>query len=66
MIVLADNMHQYHVDIIEEFICRMCMPYRKLNSITKPFALPNPRRDHTISIIGGGSNKIWIIIFDAC
>ena len=42
------------------------MPCRKINSITKSFALPIIRSNYTISIIGSGSNKVWIIILDSC
>ena len=56
MIVLLDKPHQEHVNNIEYFIWKMYVPYRKLNSITKLFALPNPRCNNTIDIIGGGFN----------
>jgi len=64
-IVLAAKPHQEHIKNIDDFIWRMCVSYRKLNAITKPFELPIPRFDDEISIIDTGSQYICIISLDA-
>ena len=43
----------------------MCVSYRKLNAITKPFEFPIPRCDDAIAIIDTGSQYIRIISLDA-
>ena len=43
----------------------MCVSYRKLNGIAQTFQFPIPCCDDTISTVGAGSNKIWIISLDA-
>ena len=65
MIVLAQKPHQEEVIKIEDFIWRMCISYRRLNAITKPFQFPIPRCDDAISILGSGAGDIWIISLDA-
>ena len=65
MIVLAQKPHQEHITDINEFVWRMCVSYRKLNSVTKPFQFPIPRCDDAINILGYGAGKIWIISLDA-
>ena len=65
MIVLAQKPHQEHINNIEDFIWRMCVSYRKLNSVTKPFQFPIPRCDDAIMIMGWGAGKIFIISLDA-
>ena len=64
-IVLAAKPHQENVKEIDNFVWRMCVSYRKLNSITKPFEFPIPRCDDAIAIIDTGSQFIWIISLDA-
>jgi len=64
-IVLAAKPHQEHVLDIEDFIWRMCVSYRKLNSVTKPFQYPIHRCDDTITIMIVGTNFVWIITVDA-
>ena len=64
-IVLAAKPHQEHVLDIEDFIWRMCVSYRKLNSVTKPFQYPIPRCDDAITIMVVGTNFVWIITVDA-
>lgn len=54
-IVLAAKPHQEHIENIEDFIWRMCVSYRKLNSVTKPFQYPIPRCDDAISIMVVGA-----------
>jgi len=48
MIVLAAKPHQEHVDDISLFIWRMCVSYRGLNKVTRPFEYPIPRCDDAI------------------
>ena len=43
----------------------MCVFYRKLNGITKPFYLTTPLCYDTISTVGAGFKKIWIVSLDA-
>ena len=57
-IVLADKPYQEHVKNIDNFIWRMCVSYRKFNTITKPFEFPIPRCDNAIEIIDTGSQYI--------
>lgn len=66
MIVLAQKPHQESIKEIKEFIWRMCVSYRKLNSITEPFQYPIPRCDDSVTIVGiqvGG--KMFFISLDA-
>jgi len=65
MIVLAQKPHQEHITNINDFIWRMCVSYRKLNSVTKPFQYPIPRCDDAITILGWGAGRIWLISLDA-
>ena len=65
MIVLAQKPHQEEVQNIDDFIWRMCVSYRRLNAVTKPFQFPIPRCDDAITILGDGADKIWIISLDA-
>ena len=65
MIVLAPKPHQEHVTDIDDFIWRMCVSYRGLNSVTKPFAWPIPRCDDAIGSLNFGSGTIYIITVDA-
>ena len=43
----------------------MCVSYRALNRITKPFQFPIPRCDDSIYMLGNGSVHIFIITLDA-
>ena len=52
IIVLASKPHQEHILHIDDFICIMCVSYRKLNSITNTFELPILPCDDDISTIG--------------
>ena len=65
MIVLAAKPHQEDMDDIEKFVWRMCVSYRALNRITKPFQFPIPRCDDSVYMLGNGSVKIFIITLDA-
>ena len=51
MVVLAQKPHQEHVTDIMKFVWRMCVSYRKLNAVTKPFQFPIPRCDAVIVIL---------------
>ena len=66
MIVLAQKPHQENINNITDFIWRMCVSYRKLNSITEPFEYPIPRCDDSVTIVGvqvGG--HMYFISLDA-
>jgi hypothetical protein len=66
IIVLAPKPHQEHVNDISDFVWRMCVSYRKLNSITKPFQYPIPRCDDAIDILGACiGDVIYFIALDA-
>ena len=65
LIVLAPKPHQEHIDNIEKFVWRMCVSYRQLNAITKPFEYPIPRCDDAIAILIVGGEKVYIITVDA-
>ena len=65
MIVLAPKPHQEKVVDIQDFVWRMCVSYRGLNKVTKPFEYLIPRCDNAISSLDGGSGIIWIICLDA-
>jgi len=64
-IVLAAKPHQENIDDIKEFVWRMCVSYRKLNSVTKPFEFPIPRCDDAITVLEVGGDAIYIITVDA-
>ena len=64
-IVLAPKPHQESIEDIEDFIWRMCVSYRGLNKVTKPFEYPIPRCDDAITMIIVGENCIYIITVDA-
>ena len=65
IIVLAPKPHQEHIEDIEDFIWRMCVSYRSLNSVTKPFTYPIPRCDDAIGSLNLGAGRIYIITVDA-
>ncbi|MGH7954401.1 MAG: hypothetical protein ACREOZ_00415, partial [Gloeomargaritales cyanobacterium] len=64
-IVLAAKPHQEHVTNIENFVWRMCVSYRKLNSITKPFEFPIPRCADAVEDLGDASGRMYFISVDA-
>ena len=53
-IVLAAKPCQEHIQNIRGFIWIMCVSYRKLNGVTKPFNFPIPRCDDNISTVVAG------------
>ncbi len=65
LIVLAAKPHQEHVTNIEDFIWRMCVSYRKLNEVTKPFQFPIPRCDDSIISLEQGPSRIYQMSMDA-
>jgi hypothetical protein len=65
LIVLAPKPHQEHIDNISDFVWRMCASYRKLNSVTLPFACPIPRCDDAIDDFGDGVGRLWFVSLDA-
>ena len=64
LIVLAYKPHQEHVTNICDFIWRMCVSYRKLNGLTKPFQYPIPLCDDAFTVLNVGSHWICIIALD--
>ena len=65
MIVLAAKPHEENITDITKFLWRMCVSYRKLNSVTKPSEYPIPRCDDAVTIFMVGSTVMWIITVDA-
>lgn len=47
------------------YLAHVCVPYRGLNKVTKPFEYPIPQCDNTISVFQGGSYLNWIIAVEA-
>eukprot|EP00977_Amphora_coffeiformis_P020518 scaffold8331_cov115-Amphora_coffeaeformis.AAC.1 len=56
-IVLAPKPHQEHVTNIDDFIWRLCVSYRKLNSVTLPYAFLIPRCDEAIENFAPGAGR---------
>ena len=65
IIVLAPKPHQEHVEKIEDFVWRMCVSYRGLNAVTKPFTYPIPRCDDAIHVLNIGGVQVFLITVDA-
>jgi hypothetical protein len=65
LIVLAPKPHQEHINEIDDFIWCMCVSYRKLNSVTLPFAYPIPHCNDAINNFGDGVGWLWFISLDA-
>lgn len=64
-LVLALKPHQEHVTDITDFVWRMCVSYRKLNSATEPFIFPIPCCLNIIEDLGGMAGPIFFISFNA-
>jgi hypothetical protein len=63
--VLAPKPHQEHVMNIEEFIWRVCVSFRRLNRVAKPFTFPITRCADAIEDIGAIPFLIlWFISLD--
>jgi len=54
-IISAQKPHQEHITSIDDFIWRMCVNYRALNAVTKPFQYPIPRSDDSVTFIAVGA-----------
>ena len=61
MVVLAQKPHQEHIQDINDFIWRMCVSYRQLTTVARPFQFPILQCDDAITILGYGAVLIWII-----
>ena len=60
LIVLAGKPHQEHKHWTE-YVWRLCVSYRKLNTVTRPFVFLSQRCDDAVEEIGGAK---YIIIMD--
>ena len=65
LIVLAPKPHQEHVTDIDDFIWRMCVSYRKLNSVTLPLLIPSPVVTMQSTTLGDSVGRLWFISLDA-
>jgi hypothetical protein len=65
MIVLAPKPHQEHVEHIDDFVWRLCVSYRKLNLVTRPFNFPIPRCEDALDNFGSGAGRLYWISLDA-
>ena len=65
MIVLAPKPHQEHIIDIEDFIWRLCVNYRGLNSVTLPHSFPIPRCDQAVDNFAPGAGRLFWISVDA-
>ena len=66
LIVLAPKPHQEHITSINDFVWRMCVSYRPLNAVTKPFTYPIPLCDNAVSVFGMNSSEpLHFISLDA-
>ena len=63
-IVLAPKPHQEDVENIDDFVWRMCVSYRALNKITRPFEYPIGRCDDAVEDLGDGAGRIYFITID--
>ena len=63
-IVLAPKPHQEDIDDISDFVWRMCVSYRALNKITRPFQYPIGRCDDAIENLGDGAGMLFFISLD--
>ena len=65
-IVLAPKPHQEDVHSIDDFIWRLCVSYRSLNSVTLPFRIPIPVCNDALDRIGTIKHRqLFFISFDA-
>jgi len=65
MIVLAPKPHQEHIENIDDFIWRLCVSYRGLNSATLVYSFPIPRCDEALDNFAPGSGRLYWISVDA-
>ncbi|MHA7856433.1 reverse transcriptase family protein, partial [Marinobacter shengliensis] len=64
MIVLAPKPHQEHISDIDDFIWRLCVSYRGLNSVTLVYSFPIPRCDEAIDNFAPGAGHLYWISVD--
>ena len=64
-IVLALKPHQETITNIDDFIWRMCVSYRKLNSVTLPFEYPIARCNDSSDNFGDSHGQLLFISLDA-
>ena len=64
-LVLAPKPHQEDVTDITQFVWRMCVNYRHLNRVTKPYRFPIPRCHESIQDFGDSHGAIYTIALDA-
>ena len=65
VIVLAPKPHQEDVKDIDDFVWRLCVSYRGLNAVTKPFTFPIPRCDDALDNFGTRTGTLFWICVDA-
>ena len=65
MILLAPKPHQEGINNIDDFVWRLCVSYRGLNSVTKPFIFPIPRCAESIKDFGDSNGPTFFITLDA-
>ena len=63
-IVLAPKPRQESIHDIDDFVWRMCVSYRGLNGITKPFEYPIGRCDAAIEDLGDSAGTLYFICLD--
>jgi hypothetical protein len=63
-LVLAPKPHQETITNIDDFVWRMCVSYRKLNSVTLPFEYPIARCDDSLDNFGDSHGQLWFISLD--
>ena len=64
MILLAPKPHQEGINNIKDFVWRLCVSYRGLNSVTKPFIFPIPRCAESIEDFGDSNGPMFFITLD--
>ena len=63
-IVLAPKPHQEEVDNLEDFVWQMCVSYRALNRISKPFGYPIGICNDAVENLGDGAGVLYFISID--
>ena len=65
MILLAPKPHQEGINNIDDFVWRLCVSYRRLNSVTKSFLFPIPRYAESIEDFGDSNGPMFFITLNA-
>ena len=65
IILLAPKPRQEDIHIINNFVWRLCVSYRSLNIVTKPFTFPIPRCAESVEDFGYSNGPILFITLDA-